>query len=54
MVGRTGFDRTPLEPALKGQYKSLMVKKLRYAIVELYAPMILDFISFLLALGSWL
>ncbi len=36
-VGRTDFGRTPLEMDLKGQYKSLMVKKLRYAIVKQYA-----------------
>ncbi len=36
MVGRIDFCHTPLEPALKGQYKSLMAKKLRFAIVEQY------------------
>ncbi len=29
--------RTPLELALKGQYKSLMVKKLKFAFLEQYA-----------------
>ncbi len=36
-VGRTDFGRTSLEPALKCQYKSLMVEKLRCAFVEQYA-----------------
>ena len=36
-VGRTDFGQKPLEPALKGQYKFLMVKKLRCAIMEQYA-----------------
>ena len=36
-VGRTDFGRTPLEPALKGQYKFLIVKNLTYAIMKQYA-----------------
>ncbi len=37
MVGRTDFGRTPLEPALESQNKFLIVKDLRYAIMDQYA-----------------
>ena len=49
-VGRTDFGRTPLEPALKGQYKFSIVKNRRYANMEQYVKtsMILVFLVHLL------
>ncbi len=36
-AGHTDFSHTPLKLALNRQYKYLMAKNLRYAIVEQYA-----------------